>query len=65
MVGLICSLTFFMLVAGVILVAASFNPPSGMSSAWIKLVTVLIIPVGSSATAIMIGVLGILNSRRR
>jgi hypothetical protein len=59
-VGLFCSLAFFMLVAIVFLFAGSFNPPSGMSSAWIKLVNILIIPVGLSVIAI---VTGILNSR--
>jgi hypothetical protein len=60
--GLIFSLAFFVLVAGCILLAGSFNPPSGMSSAWIKLGNFLIVPVGSSVTAIVIGML---NLRRR
>jgi hypothetical protein len=61
-VGLFFSLAFFVFVAGFILFAGSFNPPSGMSSAWIKLGNILIVPVGSSVTAIVIGML---NLRRR
>jgi hypothetical protein len=58
-VGLFCSLAFFMVMAGFILFAASFNPPSGISSAWTKLGNILIVPVGSSVTAIVIRMLNL------
>jgi hypothetical protein len=60
-VGLFCSLALFMFVAGFILFAGSFNPPSGMSSAWTKLGNILIVPVGSSVTAIVIGMFNLLR----